>query len=127
MALVEKNRDFFEHYAKGRIKVAPAPEGLKTFAFDLEKNTIYVNATIFKKIFGFTDEKTIFATLHEIEHFMEKLQILSEDGGAKSFDRYLKKIKSSKAFSLMDNCVADIRENKTVVSKTNKGMGELEV
>ena len=26
----------------------------------------------------------------------------------------------------MDNCVADIRENRTVVSKTNKGMKDLE-
>ena len=65
VALVEKHRDFFEHYAKGKIKIAPAPKGLKTFAFSLETNTIYVNTTMFKKIFGFTDEKTIFLTLHE--------------------------------------------------------------
>ncbi len=126
VALVEKHRDFFEHYAKGKIKIEPAPKGLKTFAFDLEKNTIYVNTTMFKKMFGFTDEKTIFLTLHEIEHFMEKLQILAEDGGEKSFDKYLKRIKASKAFSLMDNCVADIRENRAVIGKTNQGMRELE-
>ncbi|MEK7581943.1 MAG: VWA domain-containing protein [Patescibacteria group bacterium] len=126
VTLVEKHRDFFEHYAKGKIKIEPAPEDLETFAFNLEKNTIYINSMFYKKL-GFSEEKTIFATLHEIEHFMEKLQILSEDGGEKVFDKYLKRIESSKAFSLMDNCVADIRENRTVVSKTNKGMGELEV
>lgn len=126
VALVEKHRDFFEHYAKGKVKIEPAPSDLKTFAFNLETNTIYVNTTMFKKVFGFTDEKTIFLTLHEIEHFMEKLQILSEDGGEKVFDKFLKRIKISKAFSLMDNCVADIRENRAVISKTNKGMGEVE-
>lgn len=126
VALVEQNRDFFEHYAKGRIKIEPAPKGVPTFAFNLEQNTIYINSMFYKKL-GLSGEKTIFATLHEIEHFMEKLQILSEEGGEKVFDKFLKRIKSSRAFSLMDNCVADIRENRAVVAKTNKGMGELEV
>ncbi|MFA5751414.1 MAG: vWA domain-containing protein [Candidatus Paceibacterota bacterium] len=122
---IEKHRDFFEHYTKGRIKIEPAPKSLETFAFDLETNTIYVNSMFYQK-FGFSEEKTIFATLHEVEHFLEKLQILSEEGGEKKFEGYLKKLESSKAYSLLDNCVADIRENRTVVSKTNKGMGELE-
>lgn len=125
VALVEKHRDFFEHYAKGRIKIEPAPKRLPSFAFNLEENTIYINSMFYKKL-GLSEDKTVFATLHEIEHFMEKLQILSEDGGEKVFDKFLKRIKTSKAFSLMDNCVADIRENRAVVSKTNKGMGELE-
>src|SRR3989338_100626 len=86
VALVEKHRDFLEHYAKGKVKIEPAPKGLDTFAFDLENNTIFVNATMFKRIFGFTDEKTIFLTLHEIEHFLEKIQILSEEGGEKRLD-----------------------------------------
>jgi hypothetical protein len=125
VALVEKHRDFFEHYAKGKIKIEPAPKEIPTFAFNLETNTIYVNSMFYKKL-GLSEEKTVFATLHEIEHFMEKLQILSEEGGEKQFDKFLKRAKTSKAFSLMDNCVADIRENRAVVSKTNKGMGELE-
>jgi von Willebrand factor type A domain. len=125
VALVEKHRDFFEHYAKGKIKIEPAPADLKTFAFNLEKNTIYINSMFYKKL-GLPEEKTVFATLHEIEHFMEKLQILAEDGGEKKFDKYLKKIKTSRAFSLLDNCVADIRENRAVISKTNKGMKDLE-
>lgn len=125
VALVEKHRDFFEYYAKGRIKIKPAPKGVPTFAFNLEENTIYLNSMFYKKL-GLSEEKTVFATLHEIEHFMEKLQILSEAKGEKNFDQYLNRLKKSKAFSLMDNCVADIRENRAVISKTNKGMSELE-
>lgn len=137
VALVERHRDFFEHYAKGKIKIEPAPEELKTFAFNLETNTIYVNSMFYKKL-GFSEEKTVFATLHEVEHFMEKIEILSEpkkigkngrtieESGERKFENYLKRIKGSRAFSLMDNCIADIRENKTVVARTNIGMGELE-
>lgn len=124
-AFVEENRDFFEHHAKGKIKIEQAPQGLDTFAFNLENNTIYINSMFYEKL-GFSKEKTIFATLHEIEHFLEKIQMLSEEGGEKSFEKYIKKIETSKAFGLMDNCVADIRENRTVVSKTNKGMKDLE-
>jgi len=125
VALVEKHRDFFEHYAKGRVKIAPAPKGLNTFAFDLKENIVYINSMFYKKL-GLSEEKTVFATLHEIEHMLEKVQVLAEDGGEKTFEKYLKSLKTSKAFGLMDNCVADIRENRTVVSRTNKGMGELE-
>ncbi len=124
VAFVERHRDYFEHYAGGRIKIAPAPEGLKTFAFDLEKNTIYINGMFYKQ-FGFPEQKTIFATCHEIEHFLEKIQILGEVSGEKEFERFIKKVKSSRAFSLMDNCVADIHINKTVVSR-RPAMGELE-
>src|SRR3989338_6477038 len=122
---VEKHKDFLEHYAKGRVDILPSPEGLKTFGFNLETNEIYINSMFYKKR-GFSDEKTIFGVCHEIEHFEEKRMMLSEEGGDKKFEKYLKRIKDSKAFSLMDNCVSDIRENRAVVERTNKGMGELE-
>lgn len=122
---VDKNRDFFEHYARGGIKFEPAPEGLDTFAFNLENNTIYINSKFYKKL-GFSDEKTSFATCHEIEHFLEKIKLLSEPKGEKEFEKYLKKIQESKAFGLMDNVVADIRENKAVIDKTHAGFGEIE-
>lgn len=125
VAFVEQHRDFFEHYAKGRVNIEPAPKGLQTFAFDLEENTIYVNSMFYKKQ-GLSDEKTMFAILHEIEHFMEKKAMLGEEGGERLFEKYLKRIKTSKAFGLMDNCDGDIRENRTVISRTNQGMRELE-
>jgi hypothetical protein len=126
VAFFDKHRDFFEHYAKGRVNIEPAPKNIPTFAFNLETNTIYVNSMFYKKQ-GFSEEKTLFGILHEIEHFLEKKAMLLEDGGEKKFEKYLKRIKDSRAFSLMDNCDGDIRENRTVVSRTNTGMGELEV
>jgi flagellin-specific chaperone FliS len=125
MEFVESHRAFFEHYARGGIKIEPAPAGLDTFAFDLQKNTIYISPRFYEAL-GLSQEKTTFATLHEIEHFLEKKSLLTEDGGARVFDRYLKKIKESRAFALMDNCVADIRENRAVVSKTSQSFRDLE-
>lgn len=122
---VEKNKDFFEHYSKGKIRIEPAPGDLNTFAFNLKDNTIYINSMFYKQR-GFSDEKTIFATLHEIEHFAEKIQVLKEDKGEKLFKKYLERNEKSKAFALMDNCIADIRENRSVISRTNEGMKEVE-
>jgi len=122
---VEAHRDLFEHYAHGTINVLPAPEGLDTFAFDLKTNTIYVNSRFYKDL-GFSEEKTTFATLHEIEHLLEKVQMLSERGGDKKFVKYLQKIEESEAFSHTDNCIADIHENRTVVQRTHAGFGDIE-
>ena len=124
VSFVEENRDFFEHYAKGRIKIEPAPSNIKTFAFDLKNNTIYINSTFYGPL-GLSKQKTIFATLHEIEHFLEKIQILSEKGGEKRFAKYLERIKSSKAFSIADNCVADVRENRAVIANTTGDSGAM--
>ncbi len=125
---VARHRDFFEHYARGKVNIEPAPAGLNTFAFNLENNTIYVNDRFYKDR-GFSEEKTSFATLHEIEHFQEKLAILAEDGGERAFDRYLRRIGESEAYSLMDNCVADIRENRAVVEKSwsEKAFRDIEI
>lgn len=122
---VNKHRDFFEHYARGKVSFKPAPPGLGTFAFDLNSNDIYVNSVFYKKR-GFSDEKTSFATCHEVEHFQEKKDLLSERGGAKVFEQYVERIKTSQAYSVMDNCVADIRQNRAVVAKTSAAFGELE-
>jgi len=122
---VGRHRDFFEHYARGEVNVKPAPAGLDTFAFDLQSNDIYVNSRFYRER-GFSDEKTTFATLHEIENFKEKAQVLAERGGQRTFERYVNRIKSSRAYGLMDNCVADIRENRAVISRTNQSFADIE-
>jgi len=117
----KEQMDMLRHYGRGSVNIKPSPKGLDTFAFNLEKNEIYVNSRFYKnKGFNFSEEATLFASFHEIEHFLEKKQLLSEEGGEKIFDRYLKKLEESKAYGVMDNCIADIRENKTVIQKTNK-------
>jgi len=122
---VNRHRDLFEHYARGQVDFKPAPPDCNTFAYDLKNDTIYINSLFYQKQ-GFSDEKTAFATLHEIEHFQEKLALVGEKGGDRMFGRYLSRIQQSRAYGLMDNCVADIRENKTVIAKTNTSFAEVE-
>jgi hypothetical protein len=121
---VEKHKDLLEHYARGRVKFLPAPEGLDTFAFNLKTDEIYVNDRFYAER-GLSEERTSFAVLHETEHFLEKKQMLSEENGERKFEEYLGKLED-RGYSLLDNCVADIRENRSVVSRTNSAMGELE-
>src|SRR3989344_274871 len=125
VAFVESHRDFFEHYARGGVKIEPAPEGLETFAFNLESNTIYISPKFYKDL-GLSEGKTLFATLHEIEHFEEKKVMLTEKNGERVFKKYLEELKKSRAFALLDNCVADNRENRALVGKTNQDFRELE-
>ncbi len=117
---VKKNRDFYEHYARGGVQFEAAPPDLGTFGCDLlaDPPKIYLNSRFYKKR-GLSDQKTSFATLHEVEHLLEKKQLLSEKGGDKIFQKYIEKLKASEAFNFLDNRVADLRENRAVVSKTN--------
>ena len=122
---VNLHRDLFEHRLRGHAEFKPAPPGLHTFAYDLEHDTIYLNSRFYKSR-GFSEEETAFATMHELEHFKEKLALLKEKDGAKIFERYLARLQKSKAYGLMDNCVADTHENETVVTSTNESFGKVE-
>ena len=122
---VNLHRDLFEHRLRGHAEFKPAPPGLHTFAYDLENNTIYLNSRFYRSR-GFSEEKTAFATMHELEHFKEKLALLKEKDGAKIFERYLARLQKSKAYGLLDNCVADTHENETVVTGTNESFAKIE-
>lgn len=122
---VEKNRDLFEHFARGQISCKPAPPGLDTFAYNLETDELYISPRFYKTR-GLSEEQTTFATLHEIEHLLEKRELLSEEDGSRIFGKYLSRLEESRAYKVTDNCLADIRENETVVSKTNKTFGDIE-
>ncbi|TSC65126.1 MAG: Uncharacterized protein G01um101491_7 [Parcubacteria group bacterium Gr01-1014_91] len=122
---VNLHRDLFEHRLRGHAEFKAAPPGLHTFAYDLEHDTIYLNSRFYKSK-GFSEEKTAFATMHELEHFKEKLALLKEKDGAKIFERYLARLKKSKAYGLLDNCVAGTHENETVVTSTNKSFADVE-
>lgn len=122
---VNLHRDLFEHRLRGHAEFKAAPPGLHTFAYDLKEDTIYLNSRFYKSK-GFSEEKTAFATMHELEHFKEKLALLKEKDGAKIFERYLGRLQKSKAYGLLDNCVADTHENETVVTDTNESFVDVE-
>jgi PAS domain-containing protein len=126
----ERHREMYEQYAGYSIAVKPAPEGLDTFAFDLETNTIYLNDK-FYTLLGYPEEGTSFATFHEIEHLREKLALLKEKDGAYVFGQYLEKLDTQAspyagAYGVMDNCISDVRQNGAVVLRTHAGFDTVE-
>ncbi len=119
--IYESHKNLFERYAGSDIHVELAPPGLDTFAFDLEKNTIYLSPRFYKDRFTSyqSADFTVFAILHEIGHFREKLEMLEGVNGMQDFQKYLDRIKKDKAFSLTDNLIADISINREVIARTN--------
>ena len=117
----ERHRDMFEDYAGHTITVMPAPEGLDTFAFDLNTNTIYLTDKFYEQL-GYPEAGTTFATFHEIEHFREKLALLKEKNGVHVFEDYLAKLDARKsatsgAYGVTDNCISDVRQNGAVITR----------
>lgn len=125
VAFIERNRNIFEHVARGEVDFQPAPAGLNTFAFNLETDQVYIQPRFYEKK-ELSDEKTAFATCHELEHFKEKKGMLAEPAGVRKFSRYLDKLKDD-GYGILDNCVADIRENKAVLAEANPAWRELEI
>ncbi len=131
MASFERHRLMYEQYAGYGIQVAPAPSDLDTFAFDLKTNTIYLNDKFYSLV-TYGELGTAFATFREIEHFKEKVALLKEQNGAEVFREYLDRLDEKKstyagAYGVLDNCIADVRENGAVAAKTpHKGFEEIE-
>lgn len=140
IAFVERNRDLFQLWAgKYGVRIEPAPKGLNTFAYDLENRIIYVNDIFYKEGLGnserlIANEKSTFAVEHEIEHMLEHMNILKESEtdnlwkikGKEVWQEYLNSLESDDAFAILDNCVSDIRQNRSVIEKSNKGKREIE-
>jgi len=124
---VEKNRDFFEHYADGEVKIKLAPKGsVSSFWYDYEDDSIYVSpGDRSSGEEGFSDDELAFLTCHEIEHFREKKKMFLEKDGKKMFER-MQKANGSKAWHYMTNALSDIHENKTIAFRTNSGMLDVE-
>ena len=103
----ETHKDFFENYAAdSSIEIKPSPPGLGTFAIDLEKGVMYAEPKFFTEQ-GYSLDKTMFATLHEFEHFRELRELLSDKNGQKVWKAHIAKIKASRHFKIFDNCFDD--------------------
>ena len=120
VALVERHRDFFEHYAKGGAKIIQGEAN----AFNFITKTITINPAFYDGL-DFSEQMTIHSCLHEIEHLLEDTKLFLEDGGERVFNKLMKRLNSSNAYALMSNVLSDIRENRTIISKKS-GMIDLQ-
>lgn len=111
----DTHRAFFEHYAHdASIEVAPPMPG-ESFAIDLEKGTMYTDINFFTEK-GYSPDKCVFATCHELEHFKEMKELLSEKEGEKIWKRHNDKRRQKQRFNIMDNCFDDVKMNRSVLS-----------
>ena len=116
----EKNDAFFTSYASdSSLEIKQSPKGLGTFAIDLEKGVIYAEPNFWEPAGGLVESDKVFATLHEFEHFREMMEMINKEGGLAKFKKHLDKFKKRKRFSILDNCVDDIKMNRSVIERAS--------
>ena len=93
-----------------------SPEGMDTFAIDLEKGVLYGDPKYFTEK-GYSESKAFFAFLHEFEHFRELRELIGEPGGDKIWKRRADRLKRNQRSKLFDNIWDDVRMNRSVVSR----------
>lgn len=122
-----RHEKFFKYYAgsseidiKSHKELHPSQQG--TFAIDLKNNVIYAAMDVFKDK-GYEENASFFAMLHEFEHFRE-IQELSKYYDAKKriygsdiWKRHYQKMSQNKALHILDNCIDDIKMNRTVLER----------
>lgn len=123
----EKNRAKYENYAGFPIKIEEAQDGFAYF--DLIENKLGLSGKFYEDR-NFSEEKTDTAIKHEIKHFLDKKEMLAEEGGARKFAGYIAKLDPEKnpessMYALMDNCIADMAVNRDVTKKTHGGVSEV--
>jgi len=113
----EAHGQFLEKYAgDSSIKIEPSPQGLGTFAIDLENGVLYAEPSRFGER-GWSEDKILSSVCHEYEHFKELKELLDEKGGDITWQKHGGKIKANRRFGILDNCIDDIKIDRRVEAK----------
>ncbi|MCC6934431.1 MAG: VWA domain-containing protein [Candidatus Yanofskybacteria bacterium] len=106
---------YFESYAGTYgLEVKPSPPGLGTFAVNLEKGILYIATEWFLER-GYSEAEIPAYVLHEMEHMREADALVRTHGGLGVWREHGKRCKASRRFRILDNCVDDIKMNRTVM------------
>ncbi|MCL2173967.1 VWA domain-containing protein [Candidatus Saccharibacteria bacterium] len=120
----ENNRALFETIAGGSLTVKPSPDG--RFAVNMKTGELYIGDMFYDNPDLSSPERaTVFGTMHETSHIEEMVRLLGRQGGPAQFEQYLERFGRDRAFASLDNCVADIRENRNVITKTNESFANV--
>lgn len=113
-----QNGAFFSAYAgDSSLEIKRSPSTLGTFAIDLQKGVLYAEPKFWKEEEGFGESDKVFGTLHEFEHFREMRELIQTEGGLEKFKKHIAKFKNRRRFAVLDNCVDDIKMNRSVVER----------
>lgn len=114
-----QNEDFLVSYAQdSSFKVEPggfsdAQGNYIGFAIDLEKGTLFADPRFFSEK-GYSPQKAMVGFLHELEHLREMAELLGEKDGAKAWQNQKARFRAKPRLQVLDNCVADVRENRSI-------------
>ncbi|MCD5389904.1 MAG: hypothetical protein LR005_00730, partial [Candidatus Pacebacteria bacterium] len=124
---MSRHKKFFDYYAgnsnieiKSHRELNPSQQG--TFAIDLKNDTIYAAMDVFKDA-GYEDNASFFAMLHEFEHFRELRELKTyydpkkRIRGSDIWNKHYKKLSENRALGILDNCIDDIKMNRTVLDR----------
>lgn len=97
----------------------------ESWAIDLERGKMYVDPRYFSDR-GYSPTQGEFATYHEAEHLRELMDLLNEPNGDRVWRRQNGRARASRRYHLLDNSMADIRENRSVGERAPSVVGEKE-
>lgn len=120
LEIFTKHRTYFESYAGlYGFQVRASPPSLGTFAIDLEKGILYIAVEWFTKR-GYGEDEAVAYILHEIEHAREAQSAMEARGGVEQFKRRMERVKKSRRYGILDNCIDDVKVNRTVSLRAPK-------
>lgn len=115
----QQNKDFLTSYAQDS-SFTVEPGGFTDvagnyigFAIDLKHGRILADPRFFTEK-GYSPQKATVGFLHELEHLRELADLLAEKDGAKIWQRQNSRFRSRPRLQILDNCVADVRENRSI-------------
>ncbi len=124
---MSQHKKFFDYYAgnsnieiKSHRELPISQQG--TFAIDLKNDTVYAAMDVFQEK-GYEDNASFFAMLHEFEHFRELRELTKYYDSKKNihgsdiWEKHYKKLSGNRALGILDNCIDDIKMNRTVLDR----------
>lgn len=125
----KKHKEFLEHYAgDSSVKIKEAPPDLPSpfGGVDLENGAMYVKPSFFAEK-GYSEDEGMFCALHEYEHIMELLDLLSRKNGEKIWRNNQAEVKNKQRLHILDNCVDDIKMNRAIIKRAPSLAGTKDV
>ncbi|MDB4984719.1 MAG: hypothetical protein JWM20_898 [Patescibacteria group bacterium] len=118
----ETHKDFFANYTKhGNLEIKPATDaGLETSAIDLsdpKRPKIFLHDDFLEEKSGGSDIAGLWAASHECEHLVELLGLLNEKDGPGIWRDRQAAIDADPSLHILDNCLDDVKMNRSVVAK----------
>jgi hypothetical protein len=125
--MFEANRDFFDNYTKrSNIEVQSANgvvingEELTTSCInlgDVKNPKIYLHDDFIEEKSGGSEVAGLWAAAHECEHLVELTGLLKEKDGAEIWRDRQDAMQADPSLHILDNCLDDVKMNKSVVAK----------